>query len=177
MKDDGSAAVRCAYRQVEAEGHLDVVDGVWADEFEKQAAKKKRGDTVHRERLNGPVDEQGQADRSGAASCLDDLGEIDFDHYRIHHEEQADGNGDRDDGGIVDVDGLLIQEARDSGRRPAQQNTDDDAEEHPHRQIALEKPEAFAFIHCLLLVHMQYGYLALPKNKVPMLRKCHSVSI
>jgi hypothetical protein len=45
----------------------------------------------------------------GLISGLDNLGEVDLDHNRIHHEEQADGDRDRHYRRAADVERDTIE--------------------------------------------------------------------
>jgi hypothetical protein len=62
--DHFARAVRIANGQADTQGYLDEVDGVGTYVGKKQGPEKKACDEVHRERLDGPVDEKGQSYRT-----------------------------------------------------------------------------------------------------------------
>ena len=105
----GAGSVGGAHRQVQAKGHFYVIHGIRADKCIKKGAEKEQGDAVHGKRLYGPVDKQGQEHRLAAFAGLDHLAEVDFDHDGIHHEKQADGNGDGHHRRPLDADGQAVK--------------------------------------------------------------------
>jgi hypothetical protein len=64
---------------------------------------------------------------------------VDLDHDGVHHEKQAQGDGDGDHGRAVDVYRHAIERGRERRRGLAEQNSGTHAECYPQRQIALEK--------------------------------------
>ena len=136
--DDGSRTVGGADRQVETERQLHVVHRGRADQIEEDAAQKEDRDAVHGERLDRPVDEQGEADRPAASAGADHLGEVDLDHDRVHHEEEAHRDRDRDDRRVVHVQRQAVQIAGHARHRAAETDAGRNAQEHPQRQITLE---------------------------------------
>ena len=114
-----------------------------ADEPAEQHAEEEHGDGVHGERLDRPVHEQRQPHRLAALARLDHLGEVDLHHDGVHHEEQADGDGDGDHRRAVDVDRQAVEGLRDARGHLAQQDPAHDAQHHPDRQVALEDARQF----------------------------------
>ena len=138
-QDDRAGAVRVADVEAgQAQRHLDVIDGLGADEAQKERAEEEDRDRVHREGLDQPVDPQRQADGLEVLAGPDDLGEVDLHHDRVHHEKQGDRDGDRHDRRVVDTDGHAVELLGDLRGNLAQRDPAGDAEQHPDGQVLLE---------------------------------------
>lgn len=105
--------------------------------LEEQPSEKR-----HRERLDDPVDEEGDEQASRPLPDTQETAEVDLQHHRVDHQpdEQCDG----------DVDPAPLAELEVSNRpdRPwdelAEGDADNHAERDPHRQVAFEDVEALA---------------------------------
>jgi hypothetical protein len=157
-KYHGAGAVGGAHRQIQAEGHLDLIHGIGPDEPVKKRSQEKQSDGVHGEGFDGPVDEQGQKYRLAAFTGLDDLAKIDLHHDGVHHEKEAEGDGDGDHRCAVDIDRHAVQGAGHAGGDFSHQDADENTQQHPHGEIALENAGHFAVVaNNGVLVHMLIG--------------------
>ena len=93
-----------------------------------------------------PVDEQGETYGLQVFPGLQDLAEVYLDHDRVHHEKQADGDGDGYNRRLVDRDGEAVQERGDRGGEFAQDDASSDREEHPDCEIPLEKAQSLGLL-------------------------------
>ncbi len=139
--DDLAGAVDRARREIEPEGHLHMVDGLGADEPAECDAEKEERDRVHGERLHGPVHEKREPDGLRRPAGLEHVLKIDLHHDRVHHEEEAHGDGNGDDGRVVDADGETVEIDRDARRDPPEHDPQSDAEPDPDGEVPLEEPE------------------------------------
>jgi len=118
-----------------------VIYGIGADEAEKQGAQEKRGNGIHRKGLNGPVDDQRQGHGRHTLTGFDDFAKIDFDHDGIHHEEQANGDGNRHHRGAVGIQGQTVEEGSETRRKLAEPDTGRNTEDDPKGQILFKKAQ------------------------------------
>ena len=116
-----------AKRQIQSQRQLDQVDDLGTDELAKEHAEKHVGDGIHREWLDGPVDEERQSDGLHAFAGLDDLCKVDLHHDGVHHEEEADGYRNGDDRSAAYVESPAVECHGDLGSQLAQDDPDDDA--------------------------------------------------
>jgi hypothetical protein len=63
-----------------------------------------------------------------------------------HHEEEADCNGDGDDGRPPHDDGQAVEELSYAGGELSKDDPRRDAEDHPEGQVALEEAEPLHFL-------------------------------
>lgn len=112
--------------------------------FEK-ASGEQSGDGQHGEEFDAPVDDEGKQHRPGMAPGFGDFAKIDLHHDRIHHEEEANGDGDGNHRGSIDENRHDIQRLRQAGREFAKGNPGDNAQTDPEGQLALKKTHGFGF--------------------------------
>ncbi len=141
-EDDLADPVGRACLKVEPERHLHDIRRVGADEPQKERPKKEDRDRVHREGLDGPVDEEREPDGFDAPAGLDHFAEVDLDHDRIHHEKEAYRDRNGHDRRSVNGDRHAVQRPREFRGRLAQENASDDRKRHPHREVPFEEPQS-----------------------------------
>ena len=135
---DGPGAVIRPHRQIETERHLDVVNGVRADEIEKEVPEKKHGNRIHGEGFDGPIDKQGESNRTDALPRSNDLGKVDFDHDGVHHEKQTDRNRNRDHRRVTNIQGEPVKKGRHTRCDTPQTDARGNAQQNPDGQVALK---------------------------------------
>ena len=98
-----------------------------------------------------------KVDRFDGFARLDHLGKIDLHHDGIHHEKQADGDGNRHHRRAVRGDGQTVQVVRGLGREFSQNDARTDAQQHPGGQVFLEDAQPLGlfgdagFVHQFLI--------------------------
>ena len=106
--------------------------------FEKVPEKKGR-DSQHGEGLDRPVHDQSQENRPGTAACLDHFAKVDLHHDWIHHEKEANGDGDGNHRGVIHVDRHPVERLREVGCEFAESNAGDNTKRDPGGKVALKK--------------------------------------
>ena len=79
-----------------------------------------------------------------ALPALQNFAEVDLDHDRIHHEEQAQRNRNRNDGSIVDIDRHAVECLGEARCQLSQSDPGHDAQSNPEREVSLEKAHSLA---------------------------------
>ena len=102
-------------------------------------AEKQTGDGQHGEWLDAPVDEQGEQDRLGVAARFNDFTKVDLHHDGIHHEEEADRDGNGDHGRTVDEDRHAIERPGETRRQLAKTDASKNAQPDPQGELTFEE--------------------------------------
>ncbi|CAM5323212.1 hypothetical protein RLIN73S_02020 [Rhodanobacter lindaniclasticus] len=87
----------------------------------------------HRERLDRPIDEQRDADAAPMLSDLAERTEVHLEQHGDHHDPDQQAHRQIDLGHFHAADGL-----EHAGRKLAQGDARDDAQQHPYGQVTLE---------------------------------------
>src|SRR5664280_108273 len=136
--EDHGGARRCAqqhgacYVLLDLVGRKDVAIG---------SLEKPDGQQEHRERLDGPVDDQRDQQTLGALADAHNAAEVDLQHHGINHEPDEDGYRQRDA-----VDSHFVENAYHSWQETTQNDAGDHGHHHPQTHVLLKETQtSFSF--------------------------------
>src|SRR5664280_2866662 len=137
--EDHSGAGCCSQQHGACDVLLDLVGG---EDVAIGSLEEPDGQQEHRERLDGPVDDQRDQQTFGVLADAQDAAEVDLQHHGINHEPDEDGYWQRDA-----VDSQFVESVYHSRQETAKDDAGDHASRYPQTQVFLKDAQTRLAFH------------------------------